>query len=154
MTEPCAVSFCAMQSADVESVAALARRADRFSWTVPNFLDALKAGDVVSLARTDDGLVGFFVLRITLDESELMDIAVDPAFQGKGFGRRLLNEAIKTAKLRAARCMRLEVRVGNERARRLYASSGFQIDAVRKAYYRSDSGREDAVLMTLNFEGT
>lgn len=154
MTEPSAVSFCAMQSADVESVAALARRADRFSWTVPNFLDALKAGDVVSLARTGGGLVGFFVLRITLDESELMDIAVDPVFQGKGFGRCLLNEAIKTAKLRAARCMRLEVRVGNERARRLYASSGFQIDAVRKAYYRSDFGREDAVLMTLNFEGT
>ena len=46
--------------------------------------------------------------------------------------------------------MFLEVRAGNGRARNLYQSSGFSEIGVRKDYYPSALGREDAVCMALN----
>ena len=105
----------------------------------------------MTLGFTGDVLVGFYVLRLVLDESELMDIAVAPAHQSRGFGRALLTDALKTAKLSGARLMHLEVRIGNVRAKALYESFGFKSDAVRRKYYRTATGREDAVLMTLGF---
>ena len=47
--------------------------------------------------------------------------------------------------------MHLEVRIGNVRAKGLYEAFGFKSDAVRRNYYRTATGREDAVLMTLGF---
>lgn len=145
------LTFRSMLPCDAPIVASLARRADPFSWTVQDFLTAAKAGNVVTLAFSEEVLVGFFVLQLVLDESELMDIAVDPAYQSRGFGRALLTEAFKTAKLSGAGLMHLEVRIGNARARGLYESFGFAIDAVRRNYYRTETGREDAVLMTRVF---
>ena len=142
----------AMTPADVEDVYQLARSVDPFSWSVGNFLDAFKAGDRITLlvreTPSKEEIVGFFVLRTVFDTSELMDIAVAKAFQGRGLGRRLLNEALKTAKLSGAARVTLEVRESNFKARSLYESAGFVVDAVRKNYYRATSGRENAVLMT------
>ena len=73
------LTFRAMQPSDAPAVAELARQADPFSWTVKDFLTAAKAGNIVTLGFTGDVLVGFYVLRLVLDESELMDIAVAPA---------------------------------------------------------------------------
>ncbi len=140
--------FRAMAAEDAEALFSLARRADDFSWSIEQFLSALKAGDAVTLAFYETHLIGYFVLRTVFDVSELMEIAVDPEFQGKGFGRKLLSESLKTAKLSGANRVTLEVRVSNARARHLYETSGFTIDAVRKNYYRTHEGREDAILMT------
>ena len=41
----------------------------------------------------------------------------------------------------------LEVRVSNERARALYAGAGFKEISIRKGYYPSRDGREDAIVM-------
>ena len=142
----------AMAPADAEALYQLARSVDPFSWSVRNFLDSLKVGDTITLltrvSPTKEEIVGFFVLRTVFDTSELMDIAVAAPFQGQGLGRRLLNAALKTAKLSGAARVTLEVRESNLRARSLYASAGFTVDAVRRGYYRAREGRENAVLMT------
>ncbi len=141
-----------MTPADAEDVYLLARSVDPFSWSVRNFLDALKVGDTITLlvreASPKEEIIGFFVLRTVLDTSELMDIAVAASHQGRGLGRLLLNEALKTAKLSGAARVTLEVRESNLRARSLYSSARFTVDAVRKDYYRAAAGRENAVLMT------
>ncbi len=142
------IAFRAMGPEDAETLFLLARRADDFSWSVEQFLGSLKAGDAIVLAYLDQALIGYFVLRTVVDVSELMEIAVAPEYQGKGFGRKLLSQALKTAKLSGANRVTLEVRVSNTRARHLYETSGFTIDAIRKNYYRTHDGREDAVLMT------
>ena len=142
------LSFREMTPIDAEALFLLARRADDFSWSAEQFLGSLKAGDAIYLAYQEKTLIGYFVLRTVVDVSELMEIAVDPEFQGMGFGRRLLTEALKTAKLSGANRVTLEVRVSNARARHLYETAGFTVDAVRKNYYRTHAGREDAVLMT------
>ncbi len=46
------------------------------------------------------------------------------------------------------RCF-LELRASNEAAHSLYRKFGFQPDGLRKGYYATACGREDAVLMSL-----
>ena len=144
-----AVKFCAMTPADLESVAALAKRADAFGWTIRNFQDALAAGYTIMLAFDRDTLLGYAVTMQVIDEAELLEIAVDPVFQGKGFGKALLAQVLASVKNDAARLVHLEVRESNQRARKMYLSAGFVEVGKRRNYYPCESGREDAILMTL-----
>lgn len=57
-------------------------------------------------------------------EMRIADIAVDPAFQGRGIGREVLTSLIEeAARMRVP--LRLTVATGNERASRFYAGLGF-----------------------------
>jgi ribosomal-protein-alanine N-acetyltransferase len=83
---------------------------------------------------------GFLIYSRLLDEANIDNVAVSPHYQGRGFGRALLLTALK-------RCM-LEVRESNVAARALYENNGFVIDGVRPQYYKTQQGREDALLMS------
>lgn len=143
------VVFRAMTPADLEVVAALAKRADPFGWTIRNFQDALAAGNKMMLAVVDGTTVGYAVTMQVIDEAELLEIAVDPEHQGKGYGKALLKESVCLVKGDAARVMHLEVRESNDRARKMYHSAGFAEVGKRRNYYPCETGREDAILMTL-----
>lgn len=76
-------------------------------------------------------------------EAELLRIGVDPAARGQGHGRRLLQLGMEAACAAGCQELRLEVRVSNTVARRLYESEGWVLEGHRKAYYRDG---EDAAL--------
>ncbi len=93
-------------------------------------------------------VVAYAVVAVVLDEASLLDIVVHPQHRGTGLGRKLLRAVLARARLDGAgRCL-LEVRRGNDAARCLYRSEGFQEDGVRAAYYPAPGGREDAILMS------
>jgi ribosomal-protein-alanine N-acetyltransferase len=79
------------------------------------------------------------------DEGEIANLAVAPSGWGSGTGRRLLNAALAEALARGAAAVYLEVRDSNDRARRLYHSSGFEEVGRRRRYYRRPV--EDAIVL-------
>jgi len=88
-------------------------------------------------ARAGDLLVGYAGIsrlgRTPPFEYEVHTIGVDPAYQGRGIGRRLLNELLDVAD---GGVVHLEVRTDNEAAIALYRSVGFTDVGVRQRYYR------------------
>jgi len=66
-------------------------------------------------------------------EYEIHTIGIDPAYQGRGIGRRLLDELLNIAD---GAVVHLEVRTDNEPAIGLYRSVGFAAVGVRRRYYR------------------
>ena len=141
----------AMMPADLEAVAALARRADPFGWTMRNFQDAMAGGYTMTVLEAEGRIVGYFVVMIVVDEAELLEIAVDSDVQGRGYGKTLLKAAAAAARAQACRCMHLEVRASNAMARKMYVSAGFCETGLRKNYYTTENGREHALLMRLDF---
>jgi ribosomal-protein-alanine N-acetyltransferase len=101
--------------------------------------------DTVVAAGEDDEVLGYAVCWTIAGESHLLNIAVHPGRQRRGIGRALLSECIGRAARAGASLIFLEVRAGNEGARRLYRSMGFVFRGVRKGYY-TDTG-EDAVIL-------
>lgn len=145
------VAFRAMTPADLEAVADLTHRADPFGWTLRNFSDAHASGNTLTVLTVDGVTAGIAAVMHVLDESELLEIAVQPAMQGRGYGKALLAQAIAQARRNGAVRMFLEVRESNARARKMYTSFGFEETGRRKNYYPTENGREDAILMTAQF---
>lgn len=142
------VAFRAMTPADLEAVADLTHRADPFGWTLRNFSDAHASGNTLTVLTVDGVTSGIAAVMHVLDESELLEIAVQPTMQGRGYGKALLAQAIAQARRNGAVRMFLEVRESNARARKMYTSFGFEETGRRKNYYPTEDGREDAILMT------
>ncbi|WP_373138116.1 ribosomal protein S18-alanine N-acetyltransferase [Mycobacterium marinum] len=88
-------------------------------------------------ARCADNLVGYAGVsrlgRVAPFEYEIHTIGVDPAYQGRGIGRRLLDELLAFAD---GGVVFLEVRTDNEPAIALYCSVGFEQVGLRRRYYR------------------
>jgi ribosomal-protein-alanine N-acetyltransferase len=81
-------------------------------------------------------------------EAHILNLCVDPSYQGMGLGGRLLRCMMALAARRGIEDMLLEVRPSNEAALALYHRHGFVRIGERKAYYPARFGREDAVVMT------
>jgi ribosomal-protein-alanine N-acetyltransferase len=60
-----------------------------------------------------------------------------------------LGAALRQSRGEGATHCYLEVRASNGAARGLYEKLGFLVDGVRKNYYTTPAGREDALLMSL-----
>ena len=88
-------------------------------------------------ARTADTLVGYAGIsrlgRKPPFEYEVHTIGVDPAYQGRGIGRRLLAKLLDFAD---GGVVYLEVRTDNAAAIALYRSAGFVKVGLRRRYYR------------------
>lgn len=94
----------------------------------------------LTVAASDGAIIGFSLVRVILDEAELLLLAVDPDWQGRKVGRQLLLDNIAAAQRRNINHMHLEVRETNK-AIQLYKSAGFVHSNTRKAYYRGKDGQ-------------
>jgi len=140
-----------MLSEDLAAVEAIERAVYDHPWTLGNFQDSLASGYQCWVARDASGtIVGYFLLMLSLDESHLLNITVMKALHGNGYGRQLLEYAIKISRTHCAPAMLLEVRPSNPQALAVYRHIGFQQIGIRKRYYPAvDQQREDAIVMRL-----
>lgn len=107
-------------------------------WPAPAFVRELAARhNRYVAARVDEVLVGYAGIsrlgRTPPFEYEIHTIGVDPAYQGRGIGRRMMTELLTDADS----VVYLEVRTDNPTAIALYTSLGFATVGLRKRYYRA-----------------
>lgn len=142
--------LCPMRDGDVDAVLAIEQAAYDFPWTRGNFLDSLRAGYLMQVLVTEDGVAGYFVALAGVDELHLLNLSVAPALQGQGHGRYMLDALRAMARERRALQLWLEVRISNARARALYERYGFRSVGLRRSYYPARGRqREDAVVMSM-----
>lgn len=107
-------------------------------WTAAAFWSELAAGHhyVAHRDAVSGEVLGYAGLAFPPggDEAEVQNIAVDPAAQGRGIGRALLNDLIASAA--TAHRILLEVRTDNVPAISLYESVGFTRMGIRRRYYQ------------------
>ena len=132
---------------DVPAVLEIERTVFSDPWSAQSFREALGHPAVYfSCVRRDEGeLLGYVVAWFIADEGEIANLAVARSAWGAGIGRALLDAALTEAASRGVTAVYLEVRVSNERARRLYESRGFEQVGRRRGYYRRPV--EDAIVL-------
>jgi len=110
------------------------------------------SGVALYVARSpdDEGMIGFSLQRVIVDEAELLLLAVAPSWRGHGIGRALLGQFIDDSRARSAHRLHLEVRDGNP-AVQMYRLAGFDLAGRRSKYYR---GADNQLFDALTFVRT
>lgn len=140
-----------MGEAWLDAVALIERAAYSHPWSRGNFSDSLRAGYHAQVLLLGNEPVGYYVLMKGLDEAHLLNITVAPPHQGRGHARQMLDDLVAWSVLQGAQWLWLEVRMSNDRARRIYERYGFKEVGVRRNYYPlAPFKREDAVVMSLH----
>lgn len=114
------------------------------------------AQDLCDFARAPGGALlvddaaapgGFALIRVALDEAELLALAVAPGARRCGLGRALLAAALCESERLGAASLMLEVSAENAPARALYDRAGFTEIGRRRGYYFVNNRRVDALLL-------
>ncbi len=136
---------------DVEKLMPIENACHSHPWTVKTFSSCIGGRYFGEYALSDDNIIGFYIGDYVAGEATLMDICVDPAQQGNGFGKALMQQFLKQAKHQGATKIWLEVRAKNINAQMLYINCGFIETGRRTGYYPSavGFGYEDAIVMSL-----
>ena len=132
----------------LDAVVAIEQRAYDHPWTRGNFADSLRSGYQAQLLCAGDVVIGYFVAMQGVDEVHLLNITVDPPYQGQGWGRVMLDALALWARGVHAQWLWLEVRTSNLRAQQVYQRYGYRRVGERKHYYPAQQGREDAIVMS------
>jgi [ribosomal protein S18]-alanine N-acetyltransferase len=143
--------YAPMAEKDLDAVVAAEKEVYPFPWTRGNFMDAMQAGYSAWVLRDASGSVAAYsVMMMALDEAHLLNLSVARGAQRSGLGWRTLDWMADVARGYGGRTMLLEVRPSNEAAIRLYQRYGFERIGVRRGYYPTDGGREDAIVMRIS----
>ena len=140
-----------MNKDHVSQIAQLEAQCFSDPWSEKSIASELENPLSLWLVAEENGQVfGYVGSQTVLDESDMMNVAVDPGFRRQGVARTLIETLIAELSKMGSRCLRLEVRVSNENARALYARMGFQQLGLRKNYYHNP--KEDALILGKEWE--
>lgn len=143
-------SFRLMTEDDLDDVIAIEESVYPFPWTRGIFHDCLSIGYICRVLLYKEKIIAYSIITIAADECHLLTIVVAKDEQGKGYGKKMLDEMVRMAKIGSANAMYLEVRASNKTAIQLYYDSGFNELGVRNNYYPAEEGREDALILALD----
>ena len=90
-------------------------------------------------------VAGFCAFWRVVDELHVNNVAVRPAYRGRGVGTALMEQIFEAGRTLGARRITLEVRTSNVRARQLYERLGFRHSGTRRNYYSQPV--EDALIL-------
>ena len=136
-----------MTEHDLTVILDMEQRSYEFPWTEGIFHDCLRFGYSSWVLEMDRKIIGYGIMSLAVQECHILNLCVDSEHQGRGVGRRLLDQLLTIARARKTDTVFLEVRPTNVQALSLYFSEGFEEIGTRRNYYPALFGREDAVIL-------
>lgn len=141
------MTFREMLVEDLDQVVEIEKSLFSVPWTKEGFFTFLiKEENMFFVVEEKGKILGYCSMQTVLDEGDILNVAVRRERQKEGIGYFLVDSMLMMAEARGIRTVHLEVREGNDTARRLYQRLGFAEDGLRKNYYTDPL--ENAVLMT------
>lgn len=125
-----------MEQRHVAAIAALERACFSDPWT-----DAAIASELDNplslwlVAISDDTVCGYIGSQTCGEESDMMNLAVAPAYRRQGVAEQLVSALARELRKQGSRSLTLEVRESNAPARELYQKLGFVQTGRRPNYY-------------------
>lgn len=139
--------------AEAETLAEIHAEAFPHAWAGEDFAALMAGANVFALGIRREPLfgrrrlLGFILVRFAADEAEILTVAMQRTSRGRGYGRRLVEEALRRLYREGVAACFLEVDRGNMIAVRLYRALGFAEVGIRERYYEAAADREGSALV-------
>lgn len=145
------MNILAMQKEHVPQVAALETICFSDPWSEKSVASELTNPLALWLVAVEgETVAGYIGSQTVEDETDMMNVAVHPAYRRQGIGEKLILELMKALKEKGSHSLTLEVRESNDPAKTLYEKLGFSQVGLRKNYYRNP--RENACILRKEWE--
>jgi ribosomal-protein-alanine N-acetyltransferase len=135
-----------MTADDIEQVMHIELAMYPFPWTQRIFEDCLRVGYRCHVGEVEGAFAGYGVMSTGAGEAHVLNLCVAQEFQRRGLAREILSHLMDEADSLKVRDVFLEVRPSNTGAISLYEQMGFNQVGLRKDYYPTVGGREDAII--------
>ena len=140
-----------MEETHVAAIAELEKVCFNDPWPDQSIRSELTNPLSLWLVTLSDGeVVGYVGSQTVIDESDVMNVAVDPRYRRKGLARELFLTLESLLKEKKSHSLTLEVRASNEAAHALYAGLGYVQVGRRPNYYHNP--KEDALILRKEWE--
>jgi ribosomal-protein-alanine N-acetyltransferase len=139
--------------ADLNQIVQIERESFADPWTEESFRRLLGGHSAIFQVigyPPDSKVAGYVIAFAVGEDAELLNVAVEPTFRGRGLAGQMLDAVLIELSGRGVRTAFLEVRESNRAARALYDSRGFTEIGRRRNYYRRPV--EDALVMRRTLE--
>ena len=100
-------------------------------------------------ASRGGAITGFAIMEFGDERAHLVLLAVRPTHRRTGIGQRLLEWMLQSARTAGMASIHLELRSGNDAARRFYRAMSFYETVLVPGYYRGGEGRKEGALRML-----
>jgi len=144
------IVFQTMTEADLDDILVVENVSHAHPWSVGIFQDCLRVGYYSPILKDDEDIISYGVMSLAVEEAHIFNVCVATAYRGKGFGLQMMEHLLSVATEKNTKSVFLEVRPSNEVAIQLYNKIGFLEVGVRKDYYPSKNGREDALIFAMD----
>ncbi len=134
--------------ADLNQIVEIERASFADPWTEESFRRLLGGHPAIFQVigyPPDTRIAGYVIAFSVVEDAELLNVAVEAKFRGRGLAGRMLDAVLFELSGRGVRTAFLEVRESNAAALALYGSRGFTEIGRRRNYYRRPI--EDALVM-------
>lgn len=134
---------------ELPEIAALEKEIFSDAWSLKSLEETRRQKNAeIFAAKAQGKLIGYVIFYYVLDEGEIARIATAPSLRRQGAATEMFGVLLSFCRENQIEKIMLEVRKGNESARKFYQKCGFTKDGIRKNYY--EEPKEDAVLMSKN----
>lgn len=138
-----------MKIDDLDQVLEIEEACFEDPWPRKYFEDELNKNDLCRLFvernKDTNEIISFGSEWLMFENCDIVKIAVKQAYRRKGYGKRMLDKLIKSARADGCEYAHLEVRCNNEAAINLYKNNGFEIVRTRKNYYANGDDAFDMI---------
>jgi ribosomal-protein-alanine N-acetyltransferase len=141
-----------LTASDLDRIMEIELASYPYPWTRGIFADCIRVAYDCWGLQLGDKLIGYCIQTNAAGENHLLNLCIAPPWQRQGFASILLDHAVRLARFQRCISMFLEVRPSNPAGIRLYEKNGFVIVGERPDYYRSEQGKENAIVMRLELD--
>jgi ribosomal-protein-alanine N-acetyltransferase len=135
-----------------------------WKYDAPRVLKAIRDRETLTIVACESGkpsgpapagaarsaIIGFAIMELGEERAHLVLLAVRPSHRRLGIGQRMLEWLLESARVAGMASVHLELRAGNDAARRFYRAMGFYETVLVPGYYRGvEGGRKEGALRML-----
>ena len=156
---PRAITIRVAEPRDAQAIAMMSRDFIEaglgWKYDAPRVLRAVRDRETLAVVacegpKSSRGAInGFAIMEFGDERAHLVLLAVRPSHRRSGIGQRMLDWLVESARCAGIASIHLELRAGNDAARRFYRAMGFYETVLVPGYYRSGEGRKEGALRML-----
>ena len=118
--------ICKAELSDLPDIAALESEIFSDAWSLKSLEETWNQKNaVIFAAKTEEKIAGYLIIYYVLDEGEIARIVTAPSMRRQGAAGQMFQELVEFCEKQQITRIMLEVREGNEAARRFYEKCGF-----------------------------